>query len=251
MVFQHFALFPHRTVGENAAYGLQIQGIAKDERETPGQGGAAPGGPQGLGGLAPGPAVRRHAAARRPGAGAGRGHQHHADGRGVQRPGPADQAGDAGPAGRAPAQAGQDHPLHHPRPQRGDAARRPDRDDARRPDRPDRHRRADPQRPGQRLRRPVRPGRRPDAGADRRLGDDAAGRPRRVRAGPASGAQADARAPDRATLRGRPGQDAARRRRRGGGRGGRAARGDRPSTASSTTRWSACPSTPTSPSCSR
>ncbi|MCX5367112.1 glycine betaine/L-proline ABC transporter ATP-binding protein [Streptomyces sp. NBC_00124] len=33
MVFQHFALFPHRTVGENAAYGLEIQGTAKDERE--------------------------------------------------------------------------------------------------------------------------------------------------------------------------------------------------------------------------
>jgi glycine betaine/proline transport system ATP-binding protein len=33
MVFQHFALFPHRTVGENAAYGLQIQGIPKDDRE--------------------------------------------------------------------------------------------------------------------------------------------------------------------------------------------------------------------------
>jgi glycine betaine/proline transport system ATP-binding protein len=33
MVFQHFALFPHRTVGENAAYGLQIQGVARDERE--------------------------------------------------------------------------------------------------------------------------------------------------------------------------------------------------------------------------
>ena len=34
MVFQHFALLPHRTVGENAAYGLQIQGIGKDERES-------------------------------------------------------------------------------------------------------------------------------------------------------------------------------------------------------------------------
>ena len=33
MVFQHFALLPHRTVGQNAAYGLQIQGIAKDEQE--------------------------------------------------------------------------------------------------------------------------------------------------------------------------------------------------------------------------
>ncbi len=32
MVFQHFALFPHRTVGENAAYGLKVQGVAEDER---------------------------------------------------------------------------------------------------------------------------------------------------------------------------------------------------------------------------
>jgi glycine betaine/proline transport system ATP-binding protein len=33
MVFQHFALFPHRTVGENAAYGLRVQGIPKHEWE--------------------------------------------------------------------------------------------------------------------------------------------------------------------------------------------------------------------------
>jgi glycine betaine/proline transport system ATP-binding protein len=33
MVFQHFALFPHRTVGENAAYGLRIQGLQKDDCE--------------------------------------------------------------------------------------------------------------------------------------------------------------------------------------------------------------------------
>jgi glycine betaine/proline transport system ATP-binding protein len=32
MVFQHFALFPHRTVGENAAYGLKVQGVGEDER---------------------------------------------------------------------------------------------------------------------------------------------------------------------------------------------------------------------------
>jgi glycine betaine/proline transport system ATP-binding protein len=32
MVFQHFALLPHRTVGANAAYGLDIQGIPKDEQ---------------------------------------------------------------------------------------------------------------------------------------------------------------------------------------------------------------------------
>ena len=31
MVFQKFALLPHRTVAQNAAYGLTVQGIAEDE----------------------------------------------------------------------------------------------------------------------------------------------------------------------------------------------------------------------------
>ncbi|MFE7412852.1 quaternary amine ABC transporter ATP-binding protein [Streptomyces laurentii] len=33
MVFQHFALFPHRSVLENAAYGLEVQGVGRAERE--------------------------------------------------------------------------------------------------------------------------------------------------------------------------------------------------------------------------
>jgi glycine betaine/proline transport system ATP-binding protein len=34
MVFQHFALFPHRTVRENAAYGLKVRGVgATEQRE--------------------------------------------------------------------------------------------------------------------------------------------------------------------------------------------------------------------------
>jgi glycine betaine/proline transport system ATP-binding protein len=32
MVFQHFSLFPHRTVLENAAYGLKVRGVSRDER---------------------------------------------------------------------------------------------------------------------------------------------------------------------------------------------------------------------------
>ncbi len=37
MVFQHFALFPYRTVTDNAAYGLEVQGMDKAERRQRGR----------------------------------------------------------------------------------------------------------------------------------------------------------------------------------------------------------------------
>ncbi len=33
MVFQKFALFPHRTILENTEYGLELQGVDKQERQ--------------------------------------------------------------------------------------------------------------------------------------------------------------------------------------------------------------------------
>ena len=32
MVFQHFGLFPHRTVLDNIGYGLEIRGTTKQDR---------------------------------------------------------------------------------------------------------------------------------------------------------------------------------------------------------------------------
>jgi iron(III) transport system ATP-binding protein len=32
MVFQNYALWPHMTVAQNVAYGLEVRSIAKDER---------------------------------------------------------------------------------------------------------------------------------------------------------------------------------------------------------------------------
>lgn len=54
MVFQHFALLPHRTVGENAAYGLELQGVNRSEREQKAEEALGMVGLSGWGGSLPG-----------------------------------------------------------------------------------------------------------------------------------------------------------------------------------------------------
>ena len=54
MVFQHFALLPHRTVGENAAYGLAVQGVNRADREQAAQEALELVGLKGWGGHLPG-----------------------------------------------------------------------------------------------------------------------------------------------------------------------------------------------------
>ncbi len=53
MVFQHFALLPHRTVGENAAYGLKAKGVNRSDREKAANEALAMVGLEGWGGYRP------------------------------------------------------------------------------------------------------------------------------------------------------------------------------------------------------
>jgi glycine betaine/proline transport system ATP-binding protein len=53
MVFQHFALLPHRTVGENAAYPLKLRGVSRPEREQRAEEALAMVGLKGWGGSLP------------------------------------------------------------------------------------------------------------------------------------------------------------------------------------------------------
>ena len=54
MVFQNFALLPHRTVGENVAYGLEVQGMGRSERERRAEEALSMVGLEGWGGYKPG-----------------------------------------------------------------------------------------------------------------------------------------------------------------------------------------------------
>ena len=72
MVFQHFGLLPHRKVIDNIAFGLEVRGEGKGERRNRAQEMVDLVGLSGYENNLPRPALRRHAAARRAGPGAGR-----------------------------------------------------------------------------------------------------------------------------------------------------------------------------------
>ncbi len=124
MVWQHLNLFPWRTVIDNVAFGLEMQGGAEARtlRTRPRH--------DCLGGLArlraasPAATVRRNAPARGPGAGADHGTSDHADGRTVRRFGRPDQDRDAGRTGPHLRAFEDDHSVRHTLDRRGYFARR-------------------------------------------------------------------------------------------------------------------------------
>ena len=71
MVFQAYALFPHMTVWDNIAFGLQIKKVGRPGDQGARRGGDPDGAPRELREAQARPALRRPAAARRAGARAG------------------------------------------------------------------------------------------------------------------------------------------------------------------------------------
>ena len=152
MVFQHFALFPHRTVRENAAYALHVRHESEATRTERADWALETVGLGDWGDSLPGRAVGRDAAAGGAGPRAGLRRGHPADGRAVQRAGPAHPPRHAGPADDPAARPAAHGRVRHPRPQRGHAHGRPNHDHAQRQGGAARHGTGDPQHPGRRLR---------------------------------------------------------------------------------------------------
>ena len=142
MVFQSYALFPHMSVFDNVAFGLRRKSVGRREIGAAGQRDARAGAARRQVRPPPARAVRRPAAARRAGAGAGQPAARAAARRAARRPGPQAAPGDADRAQAHPARGRHHVHLRHPRPERGADDVRPARRHERRPDRAARRRRA-------------------------------------------------------------------------------------------------------------
>ncbi|EHS49783.1 ABC transporter related protein, partial [Rhizobium sp. PDO1-076] len=103
MVFQKFALLPHRTVLENTVYGLDIQGMERSKSEAIGRRWIGTGRLDRLRAALSQPAVGRHAAACRACPGTVERCRHPADGRGLLGPRPVDPRRHADRAARSAA----------------------------------------------------------------------------------------------------------------------------------------------------
>ena len=138
IVFQSYALFPHMTVTENVAFGLEMQGVAAAERTQARRRDAGAGRPRRVRRPLPAPAVGRPAAARGAGPSAGHPAADPAARRAAQQPRRQAARGDADRTAPDPA-----HRRHHDHPGdarsgRGDGAQRPAGGDEPRPRRADR-----------------------------------------------------------------------------------------------------------------
>ncbi len=174
-VFQQYALFPHMNIRDNVAFGLRSKGGIARRGDPPAGRRDARGGPaRRLRRSASVAAVRRPAAARRPGPRAGQPAERAAPRRAARRARPQAAPGDADRAQAHPARGRHHVRLRHPRSGRGAHDERPDRGDEPGQRRADRHADGDLQLTGLDLRRRLH-----------RLGQPAArrGERRRWRAG--------------------------------------------------------------------
>ena len=130
MVFQNYALYPHMTVRQNMGFALKLAGVDKAEIDKQGRGGGADARPRPAPRPAAGQPLRRPAPAGGDGAGDRPRPEGLPDGRAALQPRREAAGADADRGRAAAVAAGDDDRLRHPRPDRGDDARRPGRGDA-------------------------------------------------------------------------------------------------------------------------